>query len=145
MGDRRCSLQRTTSAPLPPAHCPLLYEKHAECGAGIERPSSCANLQRASLYFSGIRLKRSRASSTLQLSTLRSPLSSQLGGKVARVYVLSHGESDDFHITAGGALNERWFLVLDRVIQIAGELGVRLILPFVNTVWYTSPPAEMDM
>lgn len=59
----------------------------------------------------------------------------QMGGKAARIYVLSHGEDDSFHINVGGILNEKWFRVLDQVLFVAGELGIRLIIPFINTVW----------
>lgn len=65
----------------------------------------------------------------------------QMGGKVVRIYVLSHGDGDNYHVNARGgdevgiALTERWFVVLDRVIQIAAEFGIRLVIPFFNTFY----------
>jgi mannan endo-1,4-beta-mannosidase len=60
----------------------------------------------------------------------------QMGGKVARIYVLSHGDDPmRFHVTTGGHLSERWFRVLDQVLVLARALGIRLIIPFVNTAW----------
>ncbi|KAL1508416.1 hypothetical protein AB1Y20_004525 [Prymnesium parvum] len=60
----------------------------------------------------------------------------QMDGKVARTYVLSHGDGDDYHVNRGGTLNERWFEVLDLVIERAAEFGVRLIIPLFNTFYY---------
>ena len=58
----------------------------------------------------------------------------QMKGRVARTYVLSHGDGDLYHID-GGTVNEGWFAVLDQVIEVAEQLGVYVIIPFVNTFW----------
>ena len=61
----------------------------------------------------------------------------QMGGEVARMYVLSHGNGAGFHVrNPNGRLSEEWFAALDMVIAVAGELGVRLIIPLVNTAYY---------
>ena len=59
-------------------------------------------------------------------------------GRVARTYVLSHGDGDLYHID-GGTVNEGWFAVLDQVIEVAEQLGVYVIIPFVNTFWRAAP------
>ena len=65
-----------------------------------------------------------------------------LGGKVTRMYVLSvrrHGESKKIirYIEGPGQFNEKAFRALDKVLQIANEEGVRLIIPFVdNWLWW---------
>ncbi|MFA7419667.1 MAG: hypothetical protein WCZ90_08265 [Melioribacteraceae bacterium] len=69
----------------------------------------------------------------------------QIGGKVARIYVPSlrkNGEPKEFvrHIEAPGKFNEDAFLVLDKVMQVANEEGVRIIIPFVdNWIWWGGP------
>ena len=62
----------------------------------------------------------------------------QMKGRVARTYVLSHGDGDLYHID-GGTVNEGWFAVLDQVIEVAEQLGVYVIIPFVNTFWCAAP------
>ena len=62
----------------------------------------------------------------------------QMKGRVARTYVLSHGDGDLYHID-GGTVNEGWFAVLDQVIEVAEQLGVYVIIPFVNTFWRAAP------
>lgn len=68
-----------------------------------------------------------------------------LGGKVARIYVLSvRKESDSSeiirHIEAPSKFNEDAFCALDKVMQIANEIGVRIIIPFVdNWHWWGGP------
>lgn len=59
----------------------------------------------------------------------------QMGARATRIYVLAHGSGAAFHVGPGGLLNEAWFKVLDRVLAAANDLGVRLIIPFVNTAW----------
>ena len=60
-----------------------------------------------------------------------------MGGEVARTYVLSHGNGAGFHVRNPlGRLSEGWFAALDVALAIAAELGVRLIIPFVNTAYY---------
>ncbi len=69
----------------------------------------------------------------------------QIGGKVARIYVPSlrkNGEPKEFvrHIEAPGKFNEDAFRVLDKVMQVADEEGVRIIIPFVdNWIWWGGP------
>ena len=65
----------------------------------------------------------------------------QMRGVAARVYVFSHGNGGGFHISGpDGQLVETWFAIFDRVLALAEELGVRLIVPFVNTFWSASLP-----
>ena len=60
-----------------------------------------------------------------------------MGAVVARTYVFSHGNGGGFHIRGpDGRLDEAWFGVFDRLLALASELGVRLLVPFVNTFWY---------
>jgi mannan endo-1,4-beta-mannosidase len=63
----------------------------------------------------------------------------QLGGKVARTYVFSvrRGSDTSFvvHVEGPGMFNEEAFRTMDKVIQIANETGVRLIIPFVDN-WH---------
>jgi hypothetical protein len=66
----------------------------------------------------------------------------QIGGKVTRMYVLSVRRQDDTpdivrHVEAPGKFNEDAFRALDKVLQIANELDVRVIIPFVdNWRWW---------
>ncbi len=66
----------------------------------------------------------------------------ELGGKVTRMYVLSvrrPGESKNIvrYIEGPGIFNEKAFRALDKVLQIANEEGVRVIIPFVdNWLWW---------
>jgi hypothetical protein len=66
----------------------------------------------------------------------------QIGGKVARMYTLSVRRQDDTpsiirHVEAPGVFNEEAFRTLDRVLQIANDVGIRLIIPFVdNWRWW---------
>jgi mannan endo-1,4-beta-mannosidase len=63
----------------------------------------------------------------------------QLGGKAARTYVFSvrRGTDTSFvvHVEGPGKFNEEAFKALDKVIQIANETGVRLIIPFIDN-WH---------
>ena len=66
----------------------------------------------------------------------------QMGGRVARTYVLSVAKTNDTpntprHIRAPGKLNEEAMVVLDEVLAAANRHGVRLIIPFVdeNSWW----------
>ncbi|NOX89897.1 MAG: hypothetical protein GXO77_12810 [Calditrichaeota bacterium] len=61
----------------------------------------------------------------------------QMGGKVARTYVISVKRPDDLpgtpkHVLAPGKFNERAFKVIDTTLAIANELGVRLIIPLMD-------------
>ena len=66
----------------------------------------------------------------------------QMGGQVARIYTLSVKSAEDGddiprHVVAPGVFNEEAFAVLDKVLQIANQEGVRLIIPFVdNWQWW---------
>jgi mannan endo-1,4-beta-mannosidase len=66
----------------------------------------------------------------------------QLGGKVTRLYVLSVHRQDDSaditrHVEGPGKFNEDAFRALDKVLQVANEVGVRVIIPFVdNWMWW---------
>jgi mannan endo-1,4-beta-mannosidase len=66
----------------------------------------------------------------------------QLGGKVTRIYVVSVRRQDDTpdiirHVEGPGKFNEEAFRALDKTLQIANELGIRIILPFVdNWRWW---------
>lgn len=62
---------------------------------------------------------------------------SQMGGRVARTYVLSVAKTNDLpdtprHILAPGQLNEAAMVVLDEVLASANRHNVRLIIPFVD-------------
>jgi mannan endo-1,4-beta-mannosidase len=69
----------------------------------------------------------------------------QIGGKVARIYVFSVRREDDSphiirHVEGPGEFNEEAFKTFDRVLQIANEVGIRLIIPFVdNWRWWGGP------
>ena len=71
----------------------------------------------------------------------------QMNGKVARMYVLSvrkKGESKEIirHVEAPGVFNEEAFKTIDKVMQIANEVGVRIIIPFVDNWWWWGGPEE---
>jgi hypothetical protein len=71
----------------------------------------------------------------------------QMGGKVARMYVLSvrkSGESKNIirHVLAPGVFNEEAFKSLDKVLQIANQIGIRVIIPFVDNWWWWGGPKE---
>ncbi|KAI8999384.1 glycoside hydrolase superfamily [Gaertneriomyces semiglobifer] len=61
-----------------------------------------------------------------------------MGGKVARTYTISvccaksTDQPDWFHIKAPGVFNEVLFRSMDRVLALANQLGVRLIVPLIN-------------
>lgn len=61
----------------------------------------------------------------------------QIGGQVVRTYVLSvHRDGSDMgefvHVRQPGEFNEEGFKALDKVIEIAGRKGIRVIIPFVD-------------
>lgn len=78
-----------------------------------------------------------RFETTDALGTIR-----QMGGRVARTYVISVVRTNDEpgvprHVLGPGKFNEEAFRALDMVLQVANETGVRLIIPFVdNWVWW---------
>ena len=65
-----------------------------------------------------------------------------LGGQVTRMYVLSVRREDDpagviRHVEAPGRFNEDAFRTLDTVLALANEVGIRVIIPFVdNWPWW---------
>jgi mannan endo-1,4-beta-mannosidase len=66
----------------------------------------------------------------------------QMGGRVARTYVLSVRKPADpptlpRHILAPDTLNESAMVVLDQLLETANRRGVRLIIPFIdqNSWW----------
>ena len=66
----------------------------------------------------------------------------QMGGQVVRIYTLSvrkqgEGESRPVFVSGPGQFNEEAFKTLDKVLFYANELGIRLIIPFVdNWSWW---------
>ena len=61
----------------------------------------------------------------------------QMGGQVVRTYVLSvYREGSDMgecvHVRRPGEFNEEGFRALDKVIEVAGRKGIRVIIPFVD-------------
>jgi mannan endo-1,4-beta-mannosidase len=85
-----------------------------------------------------------RISSDFEISDALNTIK-QMGGKVARIYVLSVKRPDDGpeivrHVEGPGRFNEEAFKGLDRALQIANEVGIRLIIPFVdNWKWWGGP------
>ena len=69
----------------------------------------------------------------------------QCDGKVTRIYVPSVRRQDDApgvirHVEGPGQFNEEAFRALDNVLRIANDLGVRIIMPFVdNWQWWGGP------
>ncbi len=71
----------------------------------------------------------------------------QIGGQVARTYVISVRRQDDNpdlirHVEAPGKFNEEAFVALDKVLQVANETGVRLIIPLVDNWPWMGGKAE---
>lgn len=71
----------------------------------------------------------------------------QMGGTVARTYVLSvqrtnDGPGEPRHVLAPGKFNEEAFRALDLALQVANEQGVRLIIPFVDNWSWQGGRAE---
>ncbi len=66
----------------------------------------------------------------------------QQGGQVVRIYTLSVRKADDTddiprHVLGPGKFNEDAFRALDKVMELANETGVRVIIPFVdNWSWW---------
>ena len=67
---------------------------------------------------------------------------SQMGGQVVRSYTLSVRNSSDDpslpkHVLGPGQFNEEAFRALDKVLELANEKGIRVIIPFVdNWIWW---------
>jgi hypothetical protein len=60
-----------------------------------------------------------------------------MGGRVVRIYVLSVRKPTDppgavRHVLGPNQFNEEAFVALDRVLAVAAELGLQVILPFVD-------------
>ena len=71
----------------------------------------------------------------------------QMGGKVARMYVFSVKKPSDSpdivrHVRAPGVFDQEAFRTFDKVLQVANEVGVRLIVPFVDNWHWWGGPAE---
>jgi mannan endo-1,4-beta-mannosidase len=64
----------------------------------------------------------------------------QFGGRITRLYTLSvrrPGETHPVHVEAPGQFNEEGFRIIDKVLQIAEEKGIRVIFPFLDsTKWW---------
>jgi predicted GH43/DUF377 family glycosyl hydrolase len=66
----------------------------------------------------------------------------QMGGQVVRTYTLSVKRNDDHpdiprHVLGPGQFNEEAFKVLDKVLEVANQKGIRVIIPFVdNWKWW---------
>lgn len=60
----------------------------------------------------------------------------QLGGRATRLYTLSvrrRGDQYPSHVEGPGQFNEEGFCILDKVLQIAEEKGVRVIFPLLDS------------
>jgi hypothetical protein len=69
----------------------------------------------------------------------------QMGGRVARTYVLSVGGAVGGvprHVEGPGLLNEEQMVGLDHALAAANEQGVRLIIPLVDQWWWVGGIAE---
>jgi mannan endo-1,4-beta-mannosidase len=71
----------------------------------------------------------------------------QMGGTVARTYVLTVQRPDDTpglprHVFGPGRFNEEAFREFDLVLKVANEQGVRLIIPFVDNWKWQGGRAE---
>jgi hypothetical protein len=71
----------------------------------------------------------------------------QMGGKVTRTYVFSVRKQNDTpdivrHVKEPGVFDEEAFRTFDKVLQVANEVGVRLIVPFVDNWHWWGGPAE---
>lgn len=71
----------------------------------------------------------------------------QLGGKVVRLYTPSVRKAKDDpriirHVKGPGVFDEEAFKAYDKVLQIANEVGVRVIIPFVDNWWWWGGVAD---
>ena len=71
----------------------------------------------------------------------------QLGGKVTRTYVPSVRKATDDssvirHVLAPGVFNEDAFRAYDKVLEVANQTGVRVIIPLVDNWWWWGGPRE---
>jgi len=66
----------------------------------------------------------------------------EMGGQVVRCYTLSvrkQGEDPSIprHVKSPGQFNEETFRALDKVLEVANDMGIRVIIPFVdNWPWW---------
>ncbi len=65
----------------------------------------------------------------------------QMGGTVVRLYTPSVRKAKDDpgiirHVNGPGVFDEEAFRAYDKVLQVANEVGVRLIIPFVDNWWW---------
>ena len=68
----------------------------------------------------------------------------QMGGKVVRIYVFSVRKETDTtalsYVEGPGKFNEEAFRAFDKVLQVADEVGIRIIVPFGdNWFWWGGP------
>ncbi len=71
----------------------------------------------------------------------------QAGGRVTRMYVISVRKENEpsgiiRHVEGPGVFNEEAFRAYDKVLQIANEVGVRVIIPLVDNWWWWGGPKE---
>ncbi len=76
------------------------------------------------------------------LTTIR-----QMGGNVTRMYVPSVRKATDDssiirHVPGPGEFNEEAFRAYDRILQVANQTGVRVIIPLVDNWWWWGGPKE---
>ena len=70
----------------------------------------------------------------------------QMGGNAARIFTFSvakKGEDPSVpkHVLGPGQFNEEAFVVFDKVLQIANEMNIRLIIPFTDDyIWWGGVP-----
>jgi hypothetical protein len=71
----------------------------------------------------------------------------QAGGRVTRMYVISVRKENEpldiiRHVEGPGTFNEEAFRAYDKVLQIANEFGIRVIIPLVDNWWWWGGPKE---
>ena len=71
----------------------------------------------------------------------------QAGGRVTRMYVISVRKENEpldiiRHVEGPGKFNEEAFKAYDKVLQIANEVGIRVIIPLVDNWWWWGGPKE---
>ena len=71
----------------------------------------------------------------------------QMGGNVTRIYTPSIRKAIDDssivrHVYGPGRFDEEAFKAYDKVLQVANQTGVRVIIPLVDNWWWWGGPAE---
>ncbi len=71
----------------------------------------------------------------------------QIGGQVVRTYAFSVRRADDRpefprHVLGVGKFNQDAFQTLDKILQVANEYGIRVIIPFVDNWSWMGGRAE---